>query len=116
MDLGAIHFHDARIIRVVEVPSTDSVFFEVMYPVDWENNVFEPRAIAFRDVLNYKVEEGPFAGEPTMLDVYDRGMVGGRRHIEIQTNAGTPSLLFGTVELLPGGSSQAAGTAGPRRP
>jgi hypothetical protein len=99
LSLNEIHFHDSRLIRVIEHPDTDELHFEVSYPVDWENNVFEPRVIVFTDVLNYRVEEGPFAGAPTLLDAYDNGLNGSRRSVTLQTNAGTRSLLFDSVEL-----------------
>jgi hypothetical protein len=100
MDLCDIHFHDSVVRRVVEVAETHDLFVEVLYPVDWENNVFEPRVIAFRDVLNYRIEEGPFVGSPTILDAYDEGPEGEWRRVTLQTNAGTRSLLFRSVELL----------------
>ena len=104
MDLGDIHFHDSRLIRVVELAEPHDLLFEVMYPVDWENNVFDTRVIAFRDVLNYRVDEGPFWGAPTLLDAYDEGVAGDYRRVTLQTNAGTRSLSFKTVELLDPGT------------
>jgi hypothetical protein len=92
--------------RVVELPDSDELHFEVSYPVDWENNVFEPRAIVFIDVLNYRVDEGPFAGAPTLLDAYDNGTEGAHRSVTLQTNAGTRSLLFKRVELRPIGGAK----------
>ena len=100
MDINDIHFHDCRLRRVIEHCDKDDLFFEVDYPVEWECSRFEPRVIAFRDVLNYRVEEGPFAGAPDILDVREKGIVGSRRHLEIQTNAGVRSLLCADVELL----------------
>lgn len=100
MELADIHFHDSRLRRVTELPESDDLLFEVDYPVDWENNLFERRIIRFRDVLNYRVDEGPFSGAPTLLDAYDQGQVGSRRSVVLQTNAGTRSLLFGSVDLL----------------
>jgi hypothetical protein len=100
MDLGDIHFHDSRLIRVVELAVSHDLLFEVEYPVDWENNVFKARVIAFRDVLNYRVDEGPFWGAPTLLDVYDEGQAEGYRRVTLRTNAGTRSLCFKAVELL----------------
>jgi hypothetical protein len=94
------------LIRVIEFPDTDELHFEVSYPVDWENNVFEPRAIVFTDVLNYRVEEGPFAGAPTLLDAYDNGTEGPRRSVTLETNAGTRSLLFKQVQLRPIGGAK----------
>ena len=86
---------------MIELPETHELHFEVSYPVDWENNVFEPRAIVFFNVLNYRVEEGPFSGAPTLLDAYDNGTDGAYRSVTLQTNAGTRSLLFKRVELRP---------------
>lgn len=105
MDLHDIHFHDSQLIRVVEIAETHDLHFEVHYPVDWEHNVFEPRTIAFLDVLNYRVEEGPFLGAPTLLDAYDRGHEGEYRSVTLQTNAGTRSLLFREVELRSSGGT-----------
>jgi hypothetical protein len=100
MNLGDIHFHDSGLRRVVELAGPHDLLFEVDYPVDWENNVFEPRVIAFRDVLNYRIDEGPFLGAPTLLDAYDEGQHGRWQKVTLQTNAGTRSLLFASVELL----------------
>ncbi|HEY4330261.1 MAG TPA: hypothetical protein VGN88_11040 [Phycisphaerae bacterium] len=99
MDLNEIHFHDCRLIRVIEVGATHDLHFEVIYPIDWENNLFEPRTIVFLDVLEYRIDEGPFSGEPTLLDAYDNGSKGEYRSVTLQTNAGTRSLLFKQVEL-----------------
>ncbi|MDY7225333.1 hypothetical protein [Hyalangium rubrum] len=99
MKLSDIHFHDCRLLRVIELADTHELHFEVMYPVDWENNVFEPRTIAFLNVLNYRVDEGPFADAPTLLDAHDNGLDGEYRSVTLQTNAGTRSLLFRDVEL-----------------
>jgi hypothetical protein len=99
MDLTDIHFHDSRLIRVTEAADAHDLYFEVMYPVNWENNCFELREIVFLDVLEYRVDEGPFSGAPTILDAYDNGVNGAYRSVTLQTNAGTRSLLFKQVEL-----------------
>jgi hypothetical protein len=52
--------------------------------VDRDKNVFEQRVIAFRDVLNYSVEEGPFIGAPTLLDAYEEGLSGVYRRVTLQ--------------------------------
>lgn len=106
LELKDIHFHDSRLIRVLELPDAGEVHFEVSYPVDWQNNVFEPRAIVFIDVLNYHVDEGPFSGAPTLLDAYDNGARGAYRSVTLQTNAGSRSLLFKRVELRPIGRAE----------
>ncbi|HEX8913616.1 MAG TPA: hypothetical protein VF796_14755, partial [Humisphaera sp.] len=122
LDLNDIHFHDSRLVRVVEVAETHDLLFEVEYPVDWENNRYEPRAIAFLDVLKYRVEEIAFAGAPTLLGATDNGTVfvswrgvtftdateapdgepgSTYRSVILQTSAGTRSLLYKGVDLRP---------------
>lgn len=48
-----VNFHDAVIYRVIEDTRTDSLSFEVDYPLNWEQNLFERKLITFTDVLNY---------------------------------------------------------------
>ena len=101
MDLSEIHFHDCEIRRVVELPEADELLFEIFYPTDWENNMFEPRTLAFVDVLNYEVHEGPFSGAPTILDVVVQEHGAPRSLLRVETNAGYRSLRCGSVELRP---------------
>jgi len=100
IDISDIHFHDSTIRKIIEIPETDTLIFEVDYPIDWENNTFEIRYIVFQDILEYKIEEGGFVGSPTFLDVYENGKTGERFNITLQTNAGTRSLSYTNVELL----------------
>lgn len=100
MELRHIHFHDCGLLRVVELPGSRDVLFEVDYPVDWENDVFGPRVIAFRDVLDYHVEEGNHWGAPTLLDAVEEGPVGERRRVRIETTHGVRRVCFRSVELL----------------
>ena len=100
MELGHITFHDSRLKRVVELPETDDLLMEVDYVTDWELSVYELRLIAFRDVLNYEVHEGPFAGCPVILEVNEVGQEQGRSRLRIETNAGYRVLLCSKVELV----------------
>lgn len=100
MELSDIHFHDCGLLRVVELPDSHDLLFEVDYPVDWGRDVFARRVIAFRDVLDYRVEEGDCVGAPTLLGAVDEGSAGDRRRVRIETSHGTRSLCFRAVELL----------------
>lgn len=100
MKLAEIHFHDSRIFRVIEDSEVGDLIFEVNYPVDWDNNIFEKRYIVFGDVLEYRIDEGAFLGAPTLLNYSDDTEVGDRRAVTLHTNAGTRRLLFRTVDLL----------------
>lgn len=72
---------------------------EVDYPTDWENNVFEPRTIVFSDPLGYHIDEGPFAGNPTILDATIEEATDGYHKIVLETNAGRRSLRFRNIEI-----------------
>jgi hypothetical protein len=102
LGLDRIWFHDSEIHRVVENPESDELGFEVMYPVDWYQDQFAPRTIVFKQVLNYTVAEGPFAGKPTILDVCEVGEREGRVSVRIDTNAGVRTLLCTGVEIRDG--------------
>ena len=101
MDLGLkdIWFHDSVIQWVVEDQELDELGFEVSYPVDWENGNFEPRTIVFLGVSRYEVDEIPFAGKVTILDVMQKGTEHGLAVVRIETNAGKRSLLCSGVEI-----------------
>jgi hypothetical protein len=100
MELSGMDLHDARLGRVIELPASDDILMEVSYVVDWERSISEPRVIAFRDVLDYEVHEGPFDGSPTILHVAEIDQQQGRSRLWIKTNAGYRTLLCSKVELL----------------
>lgn len=97
--MDEISWHDSIINRVIETPATSELVMEVDYPVDWENNVFEPRSIIFTDPLDYHIQEGPFLGNPTILDATIELTPDGYRRIVLETNAGQRSLRFSNLEI-----------------
>jgi hypothetical protein len=104
MDIGieSIWFHDSQIHRVVEKPQSDELCFEVMHPIDWENNKFAERTIVFSGVLEYAVLEGPFYGAPTILNVIQTGDDNSRVSVRIETNAGDRTLRCKKVHIRDG--------------
>ncbi|HEX5031193.1 MAG TPA: hypothetical protein VFX78_07025 [Candidatus Eisenbacteria bacterium] len=110
VDLGLdkLWFHDSTINRVVENAESKELAFEVMYPVDWDNNQFAPRTIVFRDVLRYLVAEGPFAGRPVILGVTQVGEQDDRAAVRVETNAGERMLLCKGVAICDGWAAAAA--------
>ncbi len=99
MNLEEIHFHDSILLSVVEDTQSDEIRFEVDYPTDWENNIYQKRIILFKEVLNYQVLEGAFHGPPTILDVSILAEKNNRTSIRIDTNAGYRLLEFETVKI-----------------
>ena len=112
MNLDNISFHDSKILEVKEITSEQKVDFLLDYPVDWENNIFENRILRFKDVIFYLVEEIPFAGQPTILEVNNLGKIKKdygigknkletiRNKIEMKTNAGKRIIEFSDIELI----------------
>lgn len=97
--MNDIYWHDSVINRVVETPSTSELVMEVDYPVDWENNIFEPRSIVFTDYLDYHIQEGPFVGNPTIIEATIEHASGSYYRIVLETNAGRRSLRFRNLEI-----------------
>lgn len=68
MNIDNLFWHDCKIRRVIEIPTEDRVLIEVDYPVDWDNNRFEPRMISFSGVRRYEIRECAFVGAPTIIE------------------------------------------------
>lgn len=99
MDISSIHFHDTRILRVMEDCVNNTLTMEVVYPTDWEHNVFERRWLVFEDVYGYKTFDGPFQGEPTILGAEIVGTEGRWSTLRLDTNAGYRELSCRGVRL-----------------
>ena len=98
-ELNEIFFHDSRILKVEETTSEQNVVFYLYYPVDWENNVFEPRRLIFKDVTYYEVDQIPFLGQPAILEYELLSKTEERTTIVIETNAGKRKISFKALEL-----------------
>ena len=99
VDLSSIHFHDTRILKVIEDTQSDVLTMEVNYPVDWNNNEFEKRRLVFENILNYQVHEIAFHGSPTILDAKVLQEESRRTRIRLETNAGHRDLSCSVVKL-----------------
>lgn len=95
MSISDIHFHDSRILRVIEDTVNDTLVMEIEYPVDWSNSQFEPQCLIFSGAYNYKIFEFPFSGPPTILSatMTENGL-------RLDTNAGYRELGFESVQLV----------------
>jgi hypothetical protein len=99
VDIASIHFHDSRILKIVEDPENDVLTMEVNYPVDWNNNRFEKRRLVFENALNYQVTEIDFYGAPTILDAKVLFEEPRRTRIRLETNAGHRDISCSAVKI-----------------
>jgi len=111
MNIDDFSFHDSRILEVREI-SGQVIDFLLNFPIDWENNLFEKRTLRFKGVTSYNIEEIPFVGHPTILDIVTLGSItrdfgnGVNKfqlkatRLEIQTNAGKRIIEFSECEFL----------------
>lgn len=103
MNIEQIYWHDSVLRKVVEIPALGKLFFEVDYPVDWENNEFSPHTIKFAEVCSYEIHEGPFQGALTILDASSsEADQFGTRTIRVETNAGFRIVRCKSIVLEPG--------------
>ena len=114
MQLEDINLHDSTIIRVIEVPAKSLLAFELDYVLEYPaDSAFVAKTLVFRDPLDYRVDEGPFQGNPALLDAHIERK-GTRYEVVLETNAGRRSLSYSQVELLDGhGAVETAGNAPP---
>ena len=111
MNIDDFSFHDSQILEVKET-SEQTFEFLLDFCTDWQNNLFERRILRFKDVINYHVDEIPFSGRPTILEMVDFGQItrvfgtginqieAVRNKIEMQTNAGNRVIEFSECELI----------------
>lgn len=112
MNVEDFSFHDSEILEVNEISSEQTIDFLLQYPTDWANNILEKRILRFKDVIYYLVNEMPFGGQPTILQIVNLGQklktfgMGSNQFevvknvIEIQTNAGNRIIHFSGCELI----------------
>ena len=87
-NLKEIHWHDSVIESVIEIPLQDKLIYNIQYPENWHKNIFVSKVIIFEGYYSHIVEEMPFEGNPTILDVFVVKEQGGFTTIKLETNAG----------------------------
>ena len=112
MDINDLDFHDSRILSVTENTQHHYLDFLLEFPIKGEDNIFELRILRFNEVIFYSIDEIPFFGQPTILEIINLGQIskswGSGRNlieakktkIEIQTNAGNRIIEYEHCNLL----------------
>ncbi len=112
MIFDEISFHDSQILRVLENPKEQILEFIIDFPTNWEENTFEHKVLKFEGVIFYNVEEIPFSGLPTILNIVNLGEIEKdfssgqnewktlRNRIKIETNSGNRIVEFSECTLL----------------
>jgi hypothetical protein len=107
MNIDDFDFHDSQILSVTENTQDHYLDFLLDFPTNWQDNIFEKRILRFTEVIFYNIDEIPFFGQPTILEIVNFGQVtkswGSERNhmeatrwkIEIQTNAGNRIIEYG---------------------
>ena len=103
MKINVPFIHDTKIYFVTEDSNKDELIFDIQWPKDWENNIFVSANLIFENVLNYQIHEGPFSGNPVILDILEIGKKTDfgieRVGFKIETNAGFRLLYCTDVKL-----------------
>jgi len=112
MIFDEVSFHDSQILKVIENPNGQILEFIIDFPTNWEENIFEHKVLKFEGVIFYNVEEIPFGGLPTILDILNLGEIEKdfssgqsewktlRNRIKIVTNSGNRIVEFSECNLL----------------
>jgi hypothetical protein len=103
MNIDDWSFHDSVILEVIENTKELSIEILLDFPVDWGNNVFEKRTLKFNGVVTYQVNEIPFVGQQTILNIIKLELNERKldsQSIQIQTNAGNRLIEFDKCELI----------------
>ena len=112
MNIEEYSFHDSQILSVTENTQDHYIDFLLNFPTNIEDNIFEHRILRFTDVIFYNIDEIPFLGQPTILEIINFGQVikswgtgrnqmeATRLKIEIQTTAGNRIIEYKDCSLL----------------
>ncbi len=112
MNIDDFDFHDSQILSVTENTQDHYLDFLLDFPTNWQDNIFEKRILRFTEVIFYNIDEIPFFGQPTILEIINFGQVtkswGTERNhmeatrwkIEIQTNAGNRIIEYGECVFI----------------
>ncbi len=112
MIFNEISFHDSQILKVIENPNGQIIDFLLDFPTDWENNIFDEKVLRFEDVTFYYIDEIPFDGFPTILNIINLGEITKdlsteknkwivtRNKIKIETNAGHRIIEFSNCAFI----------------
>ena len=107
MKITDLFFHDAQILKVTEFSEKQNLEYEILFPENWEENIFKEKKLTFFNITYYCIDEIPFADIPTILQINDLGTVKkdyknwnvSRNKIEILTNAGNRIIEFEKFKL-----------------
>jgi len=104
MNIDEIEWHDSEIVKVVEGPADSVLAFQVLYPTDWKNNVFEEKTILFHDFFEYEVNQWPdVTGPEQILSAVPLDPQPKKRHsIYIETTRGYRRVCYSSLELADG--------------
>lgn len=80
-----LFWHNSVIQSVTEEES-GTLEYRVDYPVDWDRNAFEMRTIRFCGTSNHSIDEIPFEGSVTILEVVE--LPSEKLELHLKTNAG----------------------------
>jgi hypothetical protein len=112
MNIEDYSYHDSTILRVSENTEEKTLDLLLDFPIDWENNIFKNKILRFKNVIFYSVDEIPFKGQPSIMEITNLGQITktfgtgrnqietSRNKIEIHTNAGKRIIEFSECELI----------------
>ena len=104
IDISEINWHDSVIKKIIEIPTDNRLIFEVNYPIDWDAHKYEIYCIEFKDIYQYQIYEGPFAGQITILDFDIQEVADEYEAItyKMDTNAGYRVIKCKNIDLKKG--------------
>ena len=112
ININDFSFHDSRILEVKESTTEQTIDFLIDFPTDWENNIFEKKILRFYNVIYYCIDEIPFDGPPSIMEIIYLGQITKtfgtdknrietvRKKIEMQTNSGNRIIEFSSCDLI----------------
>jgi hypothetical protein len=100
-DLNNIHWHDCKLVSLIEVPDNALLALNVHYPENIQDDIFSAKAILFNGFYSLEIHEEPTGNGITLLSASVISEEEGYSTVRIETNVGYRLVKAQGVSLGP---------------
>ena len=100
-DLNDIHWHNCKLVSLIEVPDNALLALNVQYPENIQDDIFSTKAILFNGFYALEIHEEPTSEGITLSSATLESEENGYSTVRIETNAGYRLVKAQGVSLGP---------------
>lgn len=100
-DLNNIHWHNCKLVSLIEVPDNALLALNVQYPENLQDDIFSAKAILFNGFYTLEIHEEPTSEGITLISASVESEEDGYSAVRIETSAGYRLVKAQGVSLGP---------------